>query len=180
MRQGRYPEEASCWMARIIFLSFWGHTCSMWRFPGEGANQSCSSRQRQILNPLSEARDRTSIPMDPSRIPFRCGTKGTPGLNHFGGLWAIRVVLGYPGPGTRAIQGRGNVGLVCVGFDTGDGRVVSGLAGLCIRGSSRASPGNSQPWSSRCGSGKMNPTSIHEDSGSIPGLAQWVKDLALP
>ena len=34
-------------------------------------------------------------------------------------------------------------------------------------------------WSSHCGSAVTNLTSIHKDAGSIPGLAQWVKDLVL-
>ena len=34
-------------------------------------------------------------------------------------------------------------------------------------------------WNSHCGSVVKNLTNIREDSGSILGFAQWIKDLAL-
>ena len=40
-----------------------------------------SSRQRWILNPLSEARDRICIVMDTSRVHYHWATTGTPSLS---------------------------------------------------------------------------------------------------
>ena len=46
--------------------------------PSRGCDLHHSSRQRQILNPLIEARDHTCNLMVPSRIRVHCATMGTP------------------------------------------------------------------------------------------------------
>jgi len=48
-----------------------------------------SSWQRQILNPLSKARDRTCNLMDPPQIHFRCTTMGTPTMWSLSNLYVL-------------------------------------------------------------------------------------------
>ena len=80
----------------FFFLSFQSHTWGTWKFPGQGSNRSCScqptpesqqhgiqdlhcsSWQQWILNPLSEARDRTYILIGTIRFLTCRVTMGTP------------------------------------------------------------------------------------------------------
>ena len=48
------------------------------------------SRQRRILNPLSEARDRTCILMHASQVSFRWAVMGAPGGAVFNGRYTLR------------------------------------------------------------------------------------------
>ena len=79
-----------CFFFLVFFAFSRAASFGIWRIPGRGSNRSCSyrprpepqqrgnpscicnphhsSRQRRILNPLSEARDRTGNLMVPSRI----------------------------------------------------------------------------------------------------------------
>ena len=84
----------------ILFIYFYGHTCSIWKFPDlrvklelqllahttatATQDPSCvcnlhySSWQHQILNPLSKARDGTCILMAISLVHYCYATLGTP------------------------------------------------------------------------------------------------------
>ena len=57
--------------ARVVSTPDLSHDCNLYH----------SSRQRQILNPLSEGKDRTRNLMVPSQIRFRCTMTGTPQYN---------------------------------------------------------------------------------------------------
>ena len=60
------------------------------------------------------------------------------------------------------------------------GHVSHGHGAPCFQPSTSSEVKNKQYRSSRCGSAVVSLTSIHENVGSIPGLTQQVKDLALP
>ena len=84
----------------LFFYFFRGHTCGIWTFPGWGVklelqlmdyatatatpdpshvcNLHCRSWQRQILNPLSGARDWTCIHKDSGYVRYHWATTGTP------------------------------------------------------------------------------------------------------
>ena len=91
----------------FIYFAFQGHTCGIWRFPGQRLNLSCSCwpthsyskarpephprpvlqfQQHQILNPLSKARDQTCVLMDTSQICFQWAMTGTLRLILFSSL----------------------------------------------------------------------------------------------
>ena len=52
------------------------------RDPSRVCDLHRSSRQHQILNPLSKGRERTRHLMVPSQIRFLCATTGTPTFSH--------------------------------------------------------------------------------------------------
>ena len=79
-----------------IFFSFYGCTCSIWKSPGQGSNQSCSCscslhhslQQCQILNP-SQARDSNLYPhRDKFGALTPWTTKETPKMLFEG--WSLR------------------------------------------------------------------------------------------
>ena len=69
-------------------------TAAATRDPSRACDLHHSSQQRQIPNPLSEARDRTRNLMVPSQIRFCCTMTGTLLSPFKGGNWALLKVSG--------------------------------------------------------------------------------------
>ena len=59
--------------------------------PSHVCNLHHSSRQCQIFNPLSEARDRTCNLIVPSRIHFHWATMGTPDTTFWSRIWSYFI-----------------------------------------------------------------------------------------
>ena len=65
-------------------------TATATRDPSHICDLHHSSQQRQILNPLSEARDQTHNLKAPNQIPFCCTLTGTPSS----GFVILAIVIG--------------------------------------------------------------------------------------
>ena len=62
-----------CYLLFIVFFfSFYGHTCNICKFPGQGLNLSCSCSNAGSFNPLQWARDQTrsSAEMQAAAVRF--------------------------------------------------------------------------------------------------------------
>ena len=118
-----------------------------------------SPQKRWILNPLSEARDRTCVLMDPSQIRFCRAMTGTPHS------FLKKIYIGVK----NIIREAKIYNSLCstIIFITRRKKKYQHIK-VCVVGV----PVVAQQL--------MNPTSIHQDAGSIPDLSQWVKELLLP
>ena len=128
-----------------------------------------SSRQRRILNPLSEARDRTGNLMVPSRIRFRCASSG---ILQFDSFWNVPE-------GVRCSA-------FCHGYVALRMLCALQVLTLCSSCSLNIFSSLFSDKFANCfripvvARWVKNPSSIHKVAGSIPGLTQWAKDPPLP